>query len=85
MKSKKAEEIIDSAWTSVANTVWKDDAIRAVEIAEQEAEERIKNKAIESYKSICKTRQSRNDPYHGCEYNCDSCGRVKEFTNELNK
>lgn len=40
MKSKKAEEILDNAWTSVGNTVWKDHAIKAVEVAEQEAEER---------------------------------------------
>lgn len=53
----------------------------SIEIAEQE----MREKAIEAYKSICKRRQQRNDPYHGCEYNCDSCHRIKEFINELNK
>lgn len=40
MKSKKAEHILDNSWTGEKLTVWKNYAVKAVEIAEQEAEER---------------------------------------------
>lgn len=63
MKSKKAEEIIDNAWTSVAGTLWKDDAIEAIEIAEQETEERIRHKAEIAF-------------YHNCNF-CDGDGGCK--------
>lgn len=77
IKSYTAMQILDNAWTSVANTVWKNKAIEAIIIAEQEAEERhqqrlhgvhnMYKKMISEYESVVNSDNYHNEENHKIE------------------
>ena len=82
MKSKKAEEYIDKVSVCYYETCYKDDlcfvsdneAIKAVELAEEE----MKEKAIQAFDRTCSS---------DCVglHSCKDCYFRKEFIEELNK
>ena len=82
MKSEKAKAIIrendfyssiDGVTFQEARAMMKKDAIKAVELAELEAEERMRQKAIEAY------RRS----YSCGESTCNSCALMRRFIQKL--
>lgn len=83
MKSEKAKELIEKYAVgnsrNEAPTMLKRTAILCVEKAEQEAEERVRKKAIEAFKKMCVFRDRR------CKPNCKGCSSVRHFTNELDE
>lgn len=79
MKSKKARKYIDFHPIAFPKIVGMPEAIRAVEIAEQEAEERMREKAMAAFKSQCVFRDQR------CEPECKGCGRLNHFIQKLNE
>lgn len=92
MKSEKAKAIIrendfyfsiDGVAFHESRAMMKRDAVKAVELAEQEAEERIRAKAIEAFKSSCKYQ----DGCLGANRKCDKtqCAYLNEFIQKLNE
>ncbi|MCM1216550.1 MAG: hypothetical protein NC209_04085 [Alistipes sp.] len=89
MKSKKAEAYMDSHIHHVYEyiptlrtgrlMVRLVEAMHAIELAEQETEKRMRNKAIRAFKRMCVFRDQR------CKPNCKGCSRVKHFIKELNE
>ena len=92
MKSEKAKQYLLKVVTPIA-MMYPDcpeecdlklgEAKRAVELAEQEAEERMREKAINAFKSSCKY-------YDGCggakrECNSQQCEDLKSFIQKLNE
>jgi hypothetical protein len=82
MKSEKAKAIIresdfyfhiDGVTFQEARAMMKKDAIKAVELAEQEAEERMRQKAIEAYRRSCSCGEST----------CNSCALMRRFIQKL--
>lgn len=80
MKSEKAKAIIresdfyfqiDGVTFHEARAMMKKDAIRAVEIAEQEAEERMREKAIEAHRKVCFFRNYKDNT---CANTATECG-----------
>lgn len=67
---------LDEHW-NVVMTVF--DVETAIELAEQEAEERMREKAVEAFKSECVFRDQR------CKPDCKGCGKVKQFIQKLNE
>ena len=95
MKSQKAEkELYDGSWKVEVGfedeefdlpyyAVRVDGAEYAIERAEQEAEVRIRAKAIEAFKSSCKYQ----DGCLGADRKCDQtqCADLNEFIQKLNE
>ena len=95
MKSEKArQELEDGSWKVEVgyegedvdlpyHAVRVDVAPYAVELAEQEAEERMREKAIEAFKSSCKYQ----DGCLGADRKCDQtqCTDLNEFIQKLNE
>lgn len=95
MKSQKAEkELYDGSWKVEVGfedeefdlpyyAVRVDVAEYAIELAEQEAEVRIRAKAIEAFKSSCKYQ----DGCLGADRKCDQtqCADLNEFIRKLNE
>ena len=89
MESEKAKAIIresdfyfqiDGVTFHEARAMMKKDAIRAVEIAEQEAEERMRAKAIEAYCQDCGCRVENK-----CGIESNSCIAFRAFIQKLNE
>jgi hypothetical protein len=87
MKSEKARELIDKYAIGnsrdAAPSLLKRTAILCVEIAEQEAEERMRVKAIDSFTSSCKYQ----DGCRGANRECapQQCDDLKLFIQKLNE
>lgn len=86
MKSEKAKEILSAS--SITDScgyeyLLMSCAEKAVELAEQEAEERMRAKAIEAFKSSCKYQ----DGCLGADRKCDQtqCADLNEFIQKLNE
>ena len=88
MKSEKAKAIIresdfyfhiDGVTFQEARAMMKKDAIKAVELAEQEAEERMRRKAKEAFISCCDCEEFQ---YDGKK--CENCDTYKSFIQKLN-
>lgn len=88
MKSKKAEAYLDSKVEEVNDVVKSGtpkfvvrlrNAIYSVELAEQEAEKRVRKKAIEAFKRMCVFRDQR------CKKNCKGCSSIKHFMQEMDR
>lgn len=67
---------LGQSWTKVMHIY---DVKTAIELAEQEAEERMREKAVEAFKSECVFRDQR------CKPDCEGCGKVKQFIQKLNE
>jgi hypothetical protein len=89
MKSEKAKAIIresdfyfqiDGVTFHEARAMMKKDAIRAVEIAEQEAEERMREKAIEAFCDECACFEACI-----CCLPAGACDRKNNFIQKLTK
>ncbi len=89
MKSGKAKKIIRETdlYISVQGVMFQDsrammkkDAIKAVEIAEQEAEERMRKKAIEAYCSECTCYETGV-----CALDPDKCATKLLFVQNMSK
>lgn len=95
MKSQKAEkELYDGSWKVEVGfedeefdlpyyAVRVDVAQYAIEIAEQEAEERMREKAIKAFKASCKYQGG----CLGADRKCDQtqCADLNEFIRKLNE
>lgn len=91
MKSEKAKIFIDDALRDASclvdadgvgmNVITKRDAIRAVELAEQETEERMRGKAIKVFCHDCPiySVQTSNGG------NCPDCSALNAFKQKLNE
>lgn len=80
MKSEKARHRLYESFTLNSNIgIDRKAAFEAVELAEQEAEERMRGKAVEAFKSECVYRDQR------CKPDCEGCGIVKQFIQKLNE
>lgn len=78
MKSEKAKEILSAS--SITDSCGYEYLLmscagKAVECAEQEAEERMRNKAIEAYRRACSCGEST----------CNSCALMRRFIQKLNE
>ena len=82
MKSEKAKASIrendfyfsiDGVTFQEPRSMMKKDAIKAVELAELEAEERMRQKAIEAYRRSCSCGEST----------CNSCALMRRFIQKL--
>ena len=80
MKSEKAKSFIrendfyfsiDGVTFQEARAMMKKDAIKAVELAEQEAEERMREKAIEAHRKVCFFRNLKDNT---CANTATPCG-----------
>ena len=93
MKSENAKEYITHATCTTQEyaerfggrelVVSRWDVSTAIELAEQEAEERMREKAIEAFKSSCKYQ----DGCLGADRKCDQtqCTDLNEFIQKLNE
>lgn len=84
MKSEKARELIEKYAIGnsrdEAPSLLKRTAIRCVELAEQEAEERMRAKAIKAYCQDCGCRVENE-----CGIEPDSCIAFRTFIQKLNE
>ncbi len=81
MKSQRAKELIDSLPREVfPKRVGLPEAIRAVEIAEEEAEERMREKAMKAY---CYAYGCRH--YETCSIGPEKCPAAARFNQKLNE
>lgn len=85
MKSEKYLNHIFKPMSQIQNKVKaydRDMVNKAIELAEQEAEERMRAKAIEAFKSSCKYQ----DGCLGTDRKCDQtqCADLNEFIQKLN-
>lgn len=89
MKSKKARELIEKYTIGnsrdAAPSLLKRTAIRCVELAEQEAEERMREKAIEAHREICFFRNIKDNTCANTATECGehSCYYVNYFISKL--
>ena len=87
MKSQKAKEIIEKYAVGnsrdAAPSMMKGRAAECVEIAEQEAEERMRQKAVEAFKSSCEYK----DGCGGIGRDCHPvlCEDLRSFIQKLNE
>lgn len=90
MKSQKAKEAIERYRRTFSAPYQVDETAEycrlfkeIAEIAEQEAEERMREKAIEAFKSSCKYQ----DGCLGADRKCDQtqCADLNEFIQKLNE
>ena len=85
MKSEKARELIEKyavgSSRDAAPSLLKRTAILCVELAEQEAEERMQEKAIEAFKSSCLYQEGCLGA--GMKCNPDKCEDLKVFIQKL--
>lgn len=84
MKSKKAQEFIDGCLNHLAvemsdHAKWQLRAAMShtAELAEQEAEERVRDKAIEAFCKDC--------PLYNHAGNCPDCSALNAFKQRLNE
>lgn len=86
MKSEKAKKLLDVS-SLMGDYGYRyahfDCAVKAVELAEQEAEERMREKAIDAFRSSCKYQ----DGCRGAHRKCDprQCEDLKSFIQKLNE
>ena len=84
MKSQKAKEIIEKYAVGnsrdAAPSMMKGRAVECVEIAEQEAEERMRKRAIEAYCQDCGCRVENE-----CGIDSDSCIAFRTFIQKLSE
>lgn len=75
MKSKKAEKYLSENGLGYPYTGYATEQVakHAVELAEQEAEERMRQKAIEAYRRSCSCGEST----------CNSCALMRRFIQKL--
>ena len=85
MKSEKAKEVLARSYDG--GHICMENAERAVELAEQEAEERMREKAIEEHRKRCFFRDFHNDECANTATKCGehSCFYMNEFIQKLNK
>lgn len=87
MKSQKAKELIEKYAVGnsrdAAPSMMKGRAVECVEIAEQEAEERMREKAVEAFKSSCEYK----DGCGGIGRDCHPvlCEDLRSFIQKLNE
>lgn len=87
MKSQKAKELIEKYAVGnsrdAAPSMMKGRAVECVEIAEQEAEERMRQKAVEAFKSSCEYK----DGCGGIGRDCHPvlCEDLRSFIQKLNE
>ncbi len=87
MKSQKAKELIEKYAVGnsrdAAPSMMRGRAVECVEIAEQEAEERMREKAIEAFKSSCKYK----DDCGGIGRDCHPalCEDLRSFIQKLDE
>lgn len=79
MKSEKVKEFIDGHVQIRNLSFTAADIQYCAMLAEQEAEERMRGKAVEAFKSECVYRDQR------CKPDCEGCGIVKQFIQKLNE
>lgn len=83
MKSQKAKELIEKYAVGnsrdAAPSMMKGRVIECVELAEQEAEERMRRKAKEAFISCCDCEEFQ---YDGKK--CENCDTYKSFIQKLN-
>ncbi|WP_418968346.1 hypothetical protein [Alistipes putredinis] len=81
MKSEKAKELIEKYAVGnsrdAAPALLKKTAIICVELAEQEAEERVRKRAIEAFCEDC--------PLYNHAGNCPDCSALNAFKQRLNE
>ena len=81
MKSEKAKQRLYESFTFNSNIgIDRKAAIEAVELAEQEAEERMRAKAIEAYCQDCGCRVENE-----CGIDSDSCIAFRTFIQKLSE
>ena len=81
MKSEKAKQRLYESFTFNSNIgINRKAAIEAVELAEQEAEERMRAKAIEAYCQDCGCRVENE-----CGIDSDSCIAFRTFIQKLSE
>lgn len=84
MKSQKAKEIIEKYAVGnsrdVAPSMMKSRVVECVELAEQEAEERMRAKAIKAYCSECTCYETG-----ACALDPDNCATKLLFTQQLDE
>lgn len=87
MKSEKAKELIEKYAIGnsrdTAPSLLKRTAIRCIELAEQEAEERMREKAIEAFKLSCKYQDGCVAAVREC--NPTQCDDLRLFIQKLNE
>lgn len=89
MKSEKAKELIEKYAVGnsrdAAPSMMKGRAVECVELAEQEAEERMRAKAIEEHRKRCFFRDFHNDECANTATKCGehSCFYMNEFIQKL--
>lgn len=88
MKSKKAQEFIDGCLNHLAvkmsdHAKWqlRTAMTHTAELAEQEAEERVRDKAIEAFCKDCPIYSIQTSNGGDCPY----CNTVKSFIQKLNE
>lgn len=87
MKSQKAKELIEKYAVGnsrdAAPSMMKGRAVECVELAEQETEERMREKAIEAFKSSCKYK----DDCGGIGRDCHPalCEDLRSFIQKLDE
>ena len=87
MKSQKAKELIEKYAVGnsrdAAPSMMKGRAVECVEIAEQEAEQRMRQKAVEAFKSSCEYK----DGCGGIGRDCHPvlCEDLRSFIQKLNE
>ena len=87
MKSEKAKEYLKSLPREVIRRhVGMPEAIEAVELAEQEAEERMRQKAIKAHRACCPLNELQCIHRDRDDYTCTyDCRYVTSFIQKLNE
>ena len=74
------EELLDGHWVGCTDLVYCSNAIEAIEVAEQEAEERMRKKAIEAFCDECACFEACI-----CCLPAGACDRKNNFIQKLNE
>lgn len=90
MKSQKAEAVIkNNEWMddeTQTRAIYSEHAVYAAELAEQEAEERIRGKAIEAFKLACDSYDDGQELcFSGYECRDTCCSKRDLFIQKLNE
>lgn len=79
MKSIKARNFIKGRIRMGSSSFSQVDVENCVLFAEREAEKRMREKAVDAFKSQCVYRDQR------CKPDCEGCGILKQFIQKLNE